>query len=327
MGLYIGFLDFLAGDFRLKGVGDMKSMLSKLQKALKARGGLIPFFVYRTGIEKKWDDEKYICFRYKSVFKNALNLKEPKLFSEKMQWLKLYNRKDEYTRMVDKYESKKLVADLIGERYIIPSLGVWKRFDDIDFDKLPDKFVLKTTHDSGGVFICKDRSTFNIEEAKAFISRSLARNYYSYCREWPYKNVEPRIIAEEYLENDQVEGLHDYKVWCFNGHAEYVQYITGRISNVTYEGFYDRNWALQSFSYHNPLMKDPIKKPEKLKELLDLAEILANGIPFSRIDFYILQNGDIKFGEITFFPMSGLEKWHPEDVDLLLGNKIVLPEQ
>ena len=134
----------------------MKSMLSKLQKALKARGGLIPFFVYRTGIEKKWDDEKYICFRYKSVFKNALNLKEPKLFSEKMQWLKLYNRKDEYTRMVDKYESKKLVADLIGERYIIPSLGVWKRFDDIDFDKLPDKFVLKTTHDSGGVFICKD---------------------------------------------------------------------------------------------------------------------------------------------------------------------------
>lgn len=304
----------------------MDNIITHFKMSLKARGGFIPFLVYRTGIEKKWDDEKYIRYRYKSVYKRPLNLDNPQRFSEKIQWLKLYNRKPEYSLMVDKYECKKYVKEKLGDTYIVQLLGVWDKPEEIDFTKLPERFVLKTTHDSGGVYICRDRATFNVDDAIRFLNQSLARNYYKYAREWPYKNVKPRIIAEEYLENDNVEGLHDYKVWCFNGRATYVQYITGRISDVTYEGFYDRNWVLQSFSYHNPLMKETIEKPQNLDDLLYAAEVLAKDIPFSRIDFYILPDGSLKFGEITFYPMSGMERWHPEETDLELGNLITLPQ-
>lgn len=300
-------------------------IIRKLKGEIKYRGGIIPVFYHYSGIDKKWDDEKFIRYRYKAVFKREPNLDNPTLFSEKMQWLKLHNHQDSHTAMVDKYLVRSYVADRIGEQYIIPLIGVWNSVDEIDFSKLPCTFVLKTTHDSGGIVICNDRGRFDIDKAKEKLQRRFKKNYYYVGREWNYKNVTPRIIAEEYLENDAAEGLHDYKVWCFNGRAEYVQYITGRIANVTYEGFYDRNWKLQSFSYHNPLMKTAIPKPEKLDELLYVAEKLAQGLPFGRIDFYILPSGDIKFGEITFFPMGGTEHWKPEAMDLKLGEKITLP--
>ena len=211
----------------------------------------------------------------------------------------------------------------MGEKYVTPTLGVWNHFDDVDFDTLPSQFVIKCTHDSGGLIICKDKKLLDISAAKEKIEHCLARNYYSNLREWPYKDVPPRIIAEEYLENNE-EGLHDYKVWCFNGEPVYIQYITGRIGDQTYEGFYDLNWELQNFSYHNPLMKEPVKRPDCLEELIWAARELAKNQPFVRTDFYVLEDGSIRFGEITFYPMSGMEHWHPAEMDRILGDMIDL---
>lgn len=303
------------------------SVISKAKTIIKKRGGLLPAFFHVTGIEKDWSDEYYLRYRYAAVFKRKLNLENPIRFSEKMQWLKLYDRKDEYTEMVDKYAVRKFVSNRIGEEYVIPVIGVWNSFEEINFSELPQRFVLKTTHDSGGIVICTDKNTFDIEQARKKITKSLSRNYYLTGREWNYKNVVPRIIAEEYLENDSKEGLHDYKVWCFNGKALYVQYITGRISEVTYEGFYDRDWQLQPFSYHNQRMLQPIPRPKRLEELLMLAEKLSEGLPFARVDFYILQDDSIKFGEITFVPMGGTETWKPDSMDIELGGLITLPQK
>ena len=153
---------------------------------------------------------------YRSELNKKLNLNNPKTFNEKLQWLKLYDRKDIYTTMVDKYEAKKYVAGIIGEEYIIPTIGIYNSFDEIDFDKLPKRFVMKCTHDSGGIIICKDKSNFNKVLAKKKIEKSLKKNYYYGGREWPYKNVKPRIIIEEYMEDKKHHELRDYKIFCFN---------------------------------------------------------------------------------------------------------------
>lgn len=272
-------------------------------------------------------DDEYLkrLFRYKMGY--DLNLDNPQTFNEKLQWLKLYDRRPELTKMVDKYEVKAYVAERIGEQYIIPTLGVWNHFDEIDFDKLSDRFVLKCTHDSGSISICKDKSTWDKHAARIKLEKNLRRNYYYAGREWPYKDVKPQILAEEYLENNCDEGLHDYKTWCFDGKVQYIQYITGRIHNATYEGFYDRQWNLQTFSYHNPLMKKSVLKPDCLTELIVLAEKLTENLPFVRVDFYILPNGQIKFGEITFYPMAGMEHWKPEEMDIKFGKLITLPRK
>lgn len=277
----------------------------------------------KAGMCDDMPDEEYLRKLYKALMGKEINLDNPRSFNEKLQWLKLNNRKPEYTTMVDKCAVKKYVADKIGGEYVIPTLGVWDRFDDIDFSALPDKFVLKTTHDSGGVVVCNDKPNLNTNLAKKTIKRSMNTNFYLLCREWPYKNVKPRIIAEEYLENNE-EGLHDYKVWCFHGVPKYIQYITGRVGGITKEAFYDPDWKMQDFSFHNPLMDEPIPKPLCLNELLSCASKLSNGIPFARCDFYILNNNSIKFGEITFFPMAGFETWKPEKMDYILGSFINL---
>lgn len=268
-------------------------------------------------------DKLHLKLLYRATMKKKLNISDPELFTEKMQWLKLNDRKDIYTTMVDKYMAKKYVADIIGEEYIIPTIGVWDSFDEIDFDALPNQFVLKCTHDSGGLVICTDKSKLNKEKAKIKINKSLKRDYYKHAREWPYKNVKRRIIAEEYLENNE-EGLHDYKIWCFNGKPVYIQYITGRTGNGTYEGFYDVDWNLQSFSYHNPIMKAPVPRPVCLEKLIEFAEKLATDRPFLRCDFYVLEDGSIKFGELTFYPMSGMGIWHPEEMNETFGEMIDL---
>lgn len=270
-------------------------------------------------------DTTYLKLMYWASMHKRLNLKEPKTFNEKLQWLKLNNRNSEYTRMVDKYEAKKYVADRIGEQYIIPTLGVWNQFEEINFDALPNQFVLKCTHDSGGLVICRDKKELDLNLTKEKIERSMSVNYYYNGREWPYKNVKHRILAEEYMENGK-EGLHDYKIWCFNGEPEYIQYITGRIGKVTYEKFYDKNWAAQSFSYHNPILKNDVECPKELGKMLDLARKLAKDCPFLRVDFYVLNGGEIKFGELTFYPMSGFEKWHPEEMGNKLGKMLTIAQ-
>ncbi|WP_190973664.1 ATP-grasp fold amidoligase family protein [Bifidobacterium callitrichos] len=255
----------------------------------------------------------------------SIDFSHPVLFSEKMQWLKLHYRKSVFTTMVDKYAAKQYVAERIGNQYITSTIAVWDDTDSINTDSLPDKFVLKCTHDSGGLVICADKNSLDWQSAKKTLQTSLNHNYYLANREWPYKNVHPRIIAEEYLENDGSEGLHDYKIWCFNGEPEYIQYITGRIGKHTYEGFYDKSWKLQSFHYHNPLMPTPVSAPRCLDELIELARKLSLGLPFLRCDFYVLQDGSIRFGEMTFYPMSGMENWHPAEMNRIMGDKIQLP--
>lgn len=266
-------------------------------------------------------DKIFLQIKYKILMGKKLELSTPVLFSEKMQWLKLYDRKIEYTELVDKYLVKDVVKKELGEKYIIPTLGIWNNFSDIDFKTLPHQFVLKCTHDSGGIIICKDKNKLDMINAKKIIERSLKRNYFYSNREWPYKNVKPRIIAEQYLENGE-EGLHDYKVWCFNGEPKYIQYISGRIKNITYEAFYDLNWKKQSFYFHNPILKKDVVKPKNLAELINSARILSKNKPFSRCDFYVLEDGSLKFGEITFFPMSGLETWKPREMDKKIGEMI-----
>ena len=267
-------------------------------------------------------DKIYLSVYYYAKQKRLPNIKNPKRFSEKIQWLKLYDKNPEHTVAVDKYLAKSYVAKILGEKYITPTLGVYDHFDQIDFDKLPDKFVLKCNHDSAGLVIVQDKSKLDRAKAKEEIEQALKYNYYYISREWPYKDVKPVILAEEYLENGE-EGLHDYKVWCFNGKAMYIQYITGRIGK-TYEAFYDRDWKKQDFTYYNPLMDGEVKRPERLEELLEVSEKLAKDMPFLRADFYILETGEIKFGEMTFFPIGGMERWHPDEMDVKFGGMIDL---
>lgn len=268
--------------------------------------------------------EQYLKLRYRASFKKKLNLSNPQTFNEKLQWLKLYNKNPIYTYMVDKYEAKHYVAERIGEKYIIPTLGVWEKFDEIDFSKLPEQFVLKCTHDSGGLVICRDRRKFNIEKAREKIERSLKSNYYLWGREWPYKNVKPRIIAEQYMSNNDKE-LDDYKVHNFDGIPKLILVCTERFSGSGLkEDFYDIDWNhLDLVRPSHPNSNSIIEKPDFLDEMLELSKKLSEGIPFLRTDFYEV-NGNLYFGELTFFPASGLEPFKPDDWDYKMGQWITL---
>lgn len=272
-------------------------------------------------------DKLYLKWLFRFKMGKELNLDNPQTFSEKLQWLKLYNRKPEYTQMVDKYEAKKYVANIIGEEYIIPTLGVWDRFDDIDFDTLPNQFVLKTTHGGGntGVVICKDKSTFDIASAEKKLNKSLRNSIYLKYREWPYKDVKKRIIAEEYIKVIENDDLPDYKFFCFNGKPEYCQLIAGRDTGTTTIDWYDKEWNHQPFHEPKdyPFSNKVQNKPHCLNEMWNLAAKLSQSQPFLRVDFYEINN-TIKFGELTFFPTSGIGGFSPEEWDYKLGELIQL---
>lgn len=269
-------------------------------------------------------DKLFIQLKFFKNFHRLPNLKHPKTFNEKLQWLKLYDRNPYYTKLVDKYEVKKIVAELIGEQYIIPTLGVWDSAEDIDFEKLPDKFVLKATHDSGRVIICKDKSKLDIAKAREEMAYSLKRDFYALTREWPYKNVPRRIIAEAFIE-DKSGDLKDYKFFCFNGKVEFFKVDFNRFTGHK-ANFYDKDWnilQLEEIAY--PSDKEQIhKKPKNFDKMIELVEILAKKMQFIRIDFYN-NEGNIYFGEITFFPNSGMVKYNPEEAENKLGALIKLP--
>ena len=280
-------------------------------------------------------DEMNLKFWYRYNFGKKLNLDNPETFNEKLQWLKLNNRKDEYTRMVDKYEVKEYVASIVGDQFIIPTLGVWDSFDEIDFDALPEQFVLKCTHDSGGLVICKDKSKLDLKVAKKKIQKSLKRSYYWVGREWPYKNVKPRIIAEAYMQDSKTNDLKeykndltDYKFFCFNGDPKYCQVIGDRSVSETMD-FFDMNWKIQPFTKRTLsgaefLHSMNLEKPKHFDEMVCIAKKLAGTMPFSRIDLYEI-NDKVYFGEITFFPNSGLfNRFSPDEWDLKLGKMIAL---
>lgn len=271
-------------------------------------------------------DAVYLKLVYRARIGRPLNLNSPKGFNEKLQWLKLYDRNPLYTKLVDKAEVKPWVAERIGWEHVVPTLGVWDSFDDIDFGALPERFVLKCTHDSGGLAICRDLSTFDMAAARRKIERSLANNYFWSGREWPYKDVRPRIIAEEYLDpaGEQV-GLTDYKVMCFGGQARCEFTCTGRADGNLHVDFFDTEWNHMPFTRHYPNADVPPEAPERLKDMVAMAERLSEGMPFVRVDFYEVA-GQYYFGEMTFYPGSGMEEFDPARWDEELGSWIELPE-
>jgi hypothetical protein len=271
-------------------------------------------------------DEIYIRILFWFRVGKRLNLKHPQTFNEKLQWLKLYDRKPEYTLMVDKYEAKKIVASIIGEQYIIPTLGVWNSEEEIDFDKLPKQFVLKCTHDSGGLVICRDKSKLDIASAKEKLRRCLKSNYYWSNREWPYKNVKPRIIAEQYMEDEATHELRDYKIFTFNGVAKALFIATDRYGEEeTKFDFFDAEFKHLPFTNGHPNADVMPAKPDTFEEMKALASKLSENIPQLRVDFYEV-NGKAYFGELTFAHWSGLMPFNPPEWDKTFGDWIKLPE-
>lgn len=274
-------------------------------------------------------DKWYIMLKFYKNFGRFPNLKNPITFNEKIQWLKLHDRNPLYTKLVDKYEVKKYVADIIGAEYIIPTLGVWDRAEDIDFDALPNQFVLKATHDSGRVIICRDKSTLDRCLAVEEMRQSLKRDFYSVTREWPYKNVPRRIIAEQLLVDDSgADDIKDYKFFCFNGEPVYCQVIRDRRSRETID-FYDMDWVHQEFCGLNPVARNgltPVARPATLKTMRQICKKLAKVKTFVRIDLYEVRE-KVYFGEITFYPMSGMGVFTPNRWNSILGGLIHLPEK
>lgn len=272
-------------------------------------------------------DKLYLKKIYKLAMNKKLNLKDPKTYNEKLQWLKLYDRKPEYTTMVDKVDVKDYVAKIIGEEYIIPTIGVYEKFNDIDFDKLPNQFVMKCTHDSGGLVICKDKFKLNINEARKKINYYLKRKYFYCWREWPYKDVKPRIIIEKYMEDESVGDLIDYKLFCFDGEVKalFIALDRSNPDEETKFDFFDSEFKPIALINGHPNSGKETKKPIQFEEMKQLASKLSKGISHVRVDFYII-NEHIYFGELTFTHWSGIVPFEPEEWDYTFGSWIKLPE-
>ncbi len=302
----------------------MKNILKKVWKCLKKPSKVL-LFLDQKGIIHL-NDKLFLSIRYKSIFNKKLNLENPKSYNEKLQWLKLYDRKPIYTTMVDKYKVKKYVSDIIGEEYIIPTLGIYNKFDDINFDELPNQFVIKCTHDSGGLVIIKDKKKLNIQEVRKKINECLKKNFYYSGREWPYKNVKPRIIIEKYMVDDVEKELRDYKFFCFNGNVKFFKVDFNRFIEH-HANYYDVNLNIMPFGEldYLPDYKKKIDLSSNIYRMIELAEKMSRNIPFVRIDFYNV-NGKIYFGEITFYPASGFGKFEPEQWDTKIGEWIKIPQ-
>ena len=268
-------------------------------------------------------DKTFNKIKYFYRFKRKLNLEYPKTFNEKLQWLKLNNRKSEHTTMVDKYKVREYISRKIGDEYLIPLIGVWNNPEEIEFDTLPNQFVLKCNHNSGeGLIICKDKSNLNIKKAKKELIKAFKHDYYKRSREWPYKDVEKKIICEEYLVDETGKELKDYKFFCFDGKVKYIMTGSNRFSNLRVT-FFDRNWNVAPFRRFNVDIDPSIPKPKNFDKMIEIAELLSKNEPFIRVDLYEVNN-KILFGELTFFPASGLKPFYPEEWDFILGDMINL---
>ncbi len=267
-------------------------------------------------------DKQYIKFRFFVMMRKKLNLDNPRTFNEKLQWIKLYDRNPLYTQMVDKYAVREYISEKIGEEYLIPLLGVWDSVDEIDFDSLPNQFVLKCNHDSGGLVICKDKSELNFKESKSKLSKSMKRDFYKLSREWPYRNVKRKIIAEQFMVDESGTELKDYKFFCFDGKPEYMFVATGRPHDTRFD-FFDMDFNHLDILNGHPMATKNIEKPAAFEEMKELASKLSKEFRHARIDFYDI-SGKVYFGEITFFHHSGFTPFEPEEWDKKLGDKINL---
>lgn len=295
-------------------------MMRKILNAIKHPKVLFTLILNKM---KFLPDKTYLKLRYRIEFGKKLDLKNPKSFNEKLNWLKLYDRKPIYKKMVDKYEVRKYIAEKIGEEYLIPLLGVWNNFDEIDFDALPEQFVLKCTHDSGSVVICKDKSKFDYNAAKAKLERKFNMDLYWWAREWVYKDIKPRIIAEKYMNDGIHDDIMDYKFFCFNGEPKYI-YVSENLSDHKKAAisFYDMDFKEAPFrrtDYKN-LTYTP-DKPLTFDKMAELSKILSKDQYFLRVDFYEI-SGKIYFGELTFYPAAGYMHIAPDEWDVKLGEML-----
>lgn len=266
------------------------------------------------------DDAEFCKEQFEYHMKFPLNLDKPRSFNEKIQWLKIYDRNPAYIKMADKYEAKKYVAETIGEEYIVPTLGVWNNFDEINFDLLPNQFVLKCTHDSGSIFIVDNKADFDRDKAEKLFKNYLKRNFYYSSREWIYRDMKPRIIAEPYLGKQ----LRDYKIYNFNGKAKMLHVDLDRYGEHT-RNFYSSEWEYLDIMLLYPTNPQAqLEKPPNFERMMELAEILSKDKIFVRTDFYN-ENGKIYFGEMTFYPGAGYRKIMPEAMEYEVGKWIKLP--
>lgn len=303
--------------------------MSKLSTALQLiRNDKLGFFTaLLENFNFLFPDKLYLQMLFRCKMGYKLNLKNPKSYSEKLQWLKLYNRNPLYSTLVDKYAVKKWVADKIGKEYVIPTIAVWNKAYEIDFSKLPNQFVLKTTHGSGGsdVVICKDMSNFDKDEAIAHLTKSMKKNVYKTFREYPYNNVPPRIVVEKYMEDESGE-LRDYKFFCFDGLVKALFIASDRLKKnekVKFD-FFDRNFIHLPFTNGHPQAKICPQKPQMFEEMIAVAEKLSEGFPHVRVDLYVIGK-QIYFGEMTFFHNSGLCPISPREWDYKFGEWLQLP--
>ena len=306
----------------------MPDLKRKLKKALSRPAAT---FVHVLGFErtKFIPDELYLRSEFKYRTGRKLDLAKPETFNEKLQWLKLHDRRNEYTVMVDKYLVRSYVGGRIGEKYLVPLLGVWDDPDDIDFSALPDQFVLKCNHNSGtGMCICRDKSRIDERKVREELRRGLKENFFYLGREWPYKHVPRKIIGEKYLTDGAGDGLKDYKVLCFHGEPKLIELHKGRFTDHQTQDFYDPQWRKTSISMARVShfnVSDTIEpKPAALDEMLRLSRILAEGIPHVRVDWYIVGE-QLYFGELTFYDGSGFDVYDDPADDLLIGSWLTLP--
>ena len=286
--------------------------------------------MYKIASHYPWvikDDRKFIEYIWRHRMNYPLNLDNPLTYNEKLQWMKLYDRNPLYTQYVDKYGCKPLITSILGGGYVIPTLGVWDEFDKIDFDSLPVQFVLKCTHDSGGLVICKDKNALDKRAAKKKIDKAMKRNYWMAAREWPYKDVPRRIIAEQYMEDEKTGELRDYKFFCFNGEVKAMFVATERQHREEpYFDFFDPDFKNMDIKQGHPNSPNTIEKPATFEEMKQIATMLSKGLPHVRVDLYEV-NGKVYFGEMTFYHHTGLVPFVPDKWDRIFGDWLQLPNK
>lgn len=289
-------------------------------------GSFKPFKALVRGATRLLPDKAYIKLKYYWMFGKMPDLKHPTTYNEKLNWLKLYDRKPIYNTLVDKYEVKQYVANLIGKEHLIPTYGVWDSVEEIDFDSLPQSFVIKGTHDGGSVILCRNKNTFDLELAKKKLRKSLKTNFYWHGREWPYKAVKHRIIAEAFMEDKETAELRDYKFFCFDGIVRALFIATDRQKKDTDTkfDFFDAEGNHLPIKQGHPNAEIPPVLPQNFEKMKEFAALLSNGIPQVRVDFYEV-NGNIYFGELTFSHFDGLVPFVPDKWDRVFGDWIKLP--
>lgn len=306
-------------------------MRKLVNQVLKIPYGIFNFLAYR-GFFNWIPDKPYLKIQYKAFFGCKLNLDNPKTFNEKIQWLKLHDRNSLYITMSDKFAVKEYIREKLGKDYVIPLIGgPWKNADEINFDELPNQFVLKCTHDSGGLVICRDKNTLDKKAAKKILNKSLSKNYFYWCREWAYKDIKPLIIAEKYMEDSNSseskmkQCLTDYKFYCFNGKVKYLYVSVGLENHKTARiSFLTPDWKFAPFNRSDYIPYDKLpEKPHNYSKMIEIAEYLSKGIPFLRVDLFDL-NKNIYFSEFTFYPCGGFMPVIPNEWDKKLGELLIL---